>query len=254
MSVIFMVSPDYLEVLYKEASKYKFGLQGYGSFKLACSGVHKTNPLDIIGYAFILENFPELQSSEGKSMLKLLRMINDFETPKDVVFAVVNGQPRLNDLAKKFTRVKFSYVLEANPLTDTIINRDVFGSLLLSAYKPYVFQDETSFKLGDFGSPILRYTPLFNQYSLQCLSDAACLDSVEHTLEEDVPFREYTLSNDEIMQLLRKAKVFKEFGLVFREREVLDGLIENVQDVQRWSLYRALEFMIIGGDLYGSKI
>lgn len=32
MKSIFMISPDFLEVSYKEALKYDFTLQGYGNF------------------------------------------------------------------------------------------------------------------------------------------------------------------------------------------------------------------------------
>lgn len=247
MGIIFVVSPDYLEALYKEASKYKFGLQGYGNFKQACSGIYKTNPLDVIGYAIVSEALPELKSSEGKSLLKLLTFINDFETPKNLIFATNGHLGVINALARKFPRINISYVVEKDAMTDIVINRDIFGSLLLGVHNPYIFEKENGLRLGNFTSPVLQYKPLFSPYVLQCLDNVSKLETIQHTIEVDLPYQEYVKSADEIMQLFRKWKIYSSFSEDFADKEKLRALVSNVTNTTLWCTYKALE-KILGGD------
>lgn len=53
MSIIFSISPGYLDALYECSKDFDFKLQGYGNTESASQGLIHTNVLDIVGFVYM---------------------------------------------------------------------------------------------------------------------------------------------------------------------------------------------------------
>lgn len=240
MRTVFVISPNYLEALYHESKDFKFGLQGYGSFAAACNGIMRLNPLDAVGFAYVGDDYPSLDSKEGAAMLQLFGILNDYPDRKKFLFVVRGSGKIAQALARKFPGVLVSYISEVESFTDILFKRDVFGSLLMAEGTPYVFKRSEEAPLGKFVSPTMKFKPLISSRVLECLAEVQCLTSIEMTMEHDSILREYKRTNDSILQLLREYKITKECGGVFDRKNHLETLIAETTDETMWCNYNAL--------------
>lgn len=187
MGTIFVVSPTYLEAIFEESKKYNFDLQGYGSFKLACDGIIKTNCSDIVGFAFVGTHLPYSKSKDFKFMLEFFSMINLFPSSKKFVIATDSGASSWQKVFSKYSNIRFFAAQPYDFMSDIVINKSVFGSILLDASKPYELKPRKS-EPFDWVSPKLEYVPLFSDAQIQCASSVETLDTLERTLDNDAVY------------------------------------------------------------------
>lgn len=243
MKVIFVVSPDYLEACYKEAQGYDFFLQGYGSLEAASKGLLKTNAFDILGFVYLAQALPEDLNPLVNFMLKC----NLLHSNRKFIFALQDNSNLSNIFnAVKFDNLRISYLPSVEVVTDSIINKDIFGSILLDNYKPYLLQPEERPALSDFSFNKLVYKPLFPDSFLRCLDPVEKLDSVEHTLLYDSIYQDYTTFNPKLAEI-RKGFVLREFGHTISKKDYLD-LIKD--ESVNYCLYRVLVQALTEGDTY----
>ena len=245
MKVIFVISPDYLEVCFKEAKGYSFFLQGYGSVEEATKGLIKTNVSDILGFVYLASTLPD----DLNPLVDFMVKCNLMHGNKKFLFALSDNSNLSNIFnAVKFDYLKISYLPNVEVVTDSVINRDVFGSILLDNYKPYLFTPEEKPVLSDFSFNKMVYKPLFPDSFLDCLQPVEKLDSVERTLLYDTVYQN-SLQLNPLLAEIRKGFVLRDFGHVINESAYLD-LIKNEQ--VNYCMYRALVRALVMGDDYAS--
>lgn len=216
MDTIFVISPQYLNVTYTESKKYSLAIHGYGSFRRACSGLLKTNVLDILGFAFIGNALPESDSEEFECMKKFLRKVNLLQANKKFVFVVLDGITLSNEYLRSLSYVRFFVAQNMQCMSDTVINKNVFGSLLLDKYKPYQrIPDADSFSPNEFTIPTMHVEPLISDYVLQCIKDPYSFSSIDDALKNDEIYNAYFDANNPLMfarylLLMKKVGAFSE--------------------------------------------
>lgn len=234
LKVIFVISPDYLETIYKLAKGYSFGIQGYGSVEAARAGLLYTNAVDILGFVYVSERMPV----DKTGLVDFMHTCDSLKCAKKFLFVLkdmTNLQASVNK--KMFNYLKLSYVPDVEIITDLVISRNIFGSMLIANYEPYKLKPDTPVSLSSFTTEHLQYKPLFSDYMLMCLDEVERLDTKEATLFRDAPYQEYVQSNL-ILAGIRSAMVDREF---FEEinYNILYKSIEDEAPAQ-YCFYRAL--------------
>lgn len=243
MDTIFVVSPCYLESAYKEALKYDFVMQGYGTFEAALHGILKVNAADIIGFAYLGRALPAKGSHERKAMISFLQICELMEADKKFVFAVDNGVSSNDFQFSKFKQLRFFAAPHYDFMSDVVINQQVFGSLLLDNYTPYKFQNEKEDTIP-FVSPKLEYVPLFSDALIQCISNTEKLDTLERTLDLDSVYRRFKSEKSDL-QYFRKyyvAKLFSDYAALDECRGIIDDILTKYEtDPENWCALSALK-------------
>lgn len=248
MKSIIMISPSYLEVAYKEALKYDFTLQGYGSFENGSKGLLKVNVSDILGYVYFANQMPDnLESFE-----EFLYRCNLYGNNKNFLIALIDTKGIHDIDYQKYSNLTFSYIAISEVVTDLVINRDIFGSILLHNYQPYIFEEKQaqSINFGDVYK--LRYEPLFSSYILRCLYSVNRLETFEETLQADMVYHEY-VKDSSVLAEIRKfyIKTYFEAGL---DNTKLYDLVKYTGNQVSFGAYMALielvsaDVVIKGGD------
>lgn len=244
MRTMFVVSPGYLNAFFSEAKKYSFHLQGYGSFTHACSGIYKVNSADIMGIVYLDEKLPESGSAEYKYLRRFLRLCNLFEEQKKMVF-ISKNQQYLKKLAGETPRVKMSFIQLEEHVTDTVINKLAFGSILCGVETPYVEKiayEPVEYEDNSIGINSVQW---FDGSILKCLDTVYILQSYEDTLDNDVVYQECIRIGDTILALIRKKIILKKFHEnTDRVDELIKALIGDIKSDERWCLVNALDRMV----------
>lgn len=216
MSVIFIISPTYLNVLYKEALKYDFKLQGYGNVTNALKGLLKTNVSDIIGFAYVNTRLPT-NLSHLKYFMSLCGMICEHaDTPKKFIIALQDTEGFEDLLDRDFGNIDFSHI-PISTLTDIEVNRGIFGSILKNNYNPYDIslkkQDDDAFDVNSIdltkndllalhdSFPVLSFHHAINPYYLQVFEHYILRESLEETIKQDDIFQDFSLYNKKLASL-----------------------------------------------------
>lgn len=236
MKIIYVVSPDFLEALYTEAKKYTFCIQGYGNLNDALTGLLKTNISDILGFCYVgTELFYE--KSMISDYLKTCNMLCR-NNAKKFIFALQNSKGLAEVLQmSEFGNLKVSYLPDFEILTDTVINKQLFGSILLDNYEPYLLRDEQS-AVVKAENPALQYQTLFSDYVLQCLDPVDKLATFEDTKLNDSIYQEYVNDKSDLAYI-RECKIRKLFDISY-DRKVIAEIIERREGAQQYCVYRAL--------------
>lgn len=229
-----MVSPDYLEVCYKEAIKYDFTLQGYGTFEKALKGLLKTNISEILGYVYFANKLP----SDMSAMLAFLDRVELCSGNHKFSF-VLEDSSGLNMLnLRKYHAIRFYYIPVKEIVTDIVINRDVFGAILLDNYTPYVTTGESSGIADVSYHYSLRYKPLFSTYILQCLQKVNRHSTFEETLSSDSVYLTYKKDNS-ILAKFREYYIKSYYTQIQDVTELME-LLEKEKDNINYGIYKAL--------------
>lgn len=240
---IFVVSPMYLEAIYNESKKYNFDLQGYGSFKRACNGLLYSNQSDIIGFAFLGDHLPTKHSKDFQYMIQFFNLIELMQANKKFVISTDEPVTPWSSLFKKYKSIRFVKTPDYDFVSDVVINKQIFGSLLLDTSKPYTFSKpaEESF---DFKAPKLEYVPLFSDAQIQCISTVEVLDTVERTLLNDSVYQRFK-ADKAYLGIFRKyyvAVLMHDFDTIEECKSKIDSILDEQQsDTSSWCALLALK-------------
>lgn len=192
MDTILAVSSSYLDPLYENAQQYNFKLQAYSDFKNAIKGLSYVNKTDLIGIAIVDDH---IRDKEG---LELFLHSCDIVGDLNILFAVLRDEKIFYSLKVKNLHVEF--VPDIEVFTDIIINREIFGTLLLHKFKPYklkeTVQDTTKHHI-----PRLSYTPLVSVNVTNILKPVDLIHSYEQCIETDEFLLECKRSNRILYEL-----------------------------------------------------
>lgn len=187
MGTIFMISPSFLDAAFTEAKKYDFVLQGYGSFKMGVQGLVKINVIDLLGIVLLVENEKQL----GIDALRFLKLCNSMESNKKVLVVSQSNLTTFSNKIKEFRNLRFAILQNIEVVTDDLINRQIFGSILLDNYEPYNLDNNTDRVLVPYRYESLEYKPLISPYLLNCISKVVILDDIKKTLLSDKVYQQY---------------------------------------------------------------
>lgn len=238
---IFAISPEYLDALYQEALSFNFTLQGYGNEESAMKGLQYTNVSEIIGFLYMAERLP-------KDITKLQRFIlicDKIAENSDLTFLfVLRGKFNPTQVVGEagLQHLKIKVLTLADDVTDTLIKRDVFGTLLLSRFSPYVF-DNTTGTPNDYQQatiPVLEYCPVFPDFVLEVLAPSVQLVALDHTLQADGIYQKL-LGISKLAAEMRKLVIMKRLGMeTSRIEQRIGAKVEETEDISTFCNYNAL--------------
>lgn len=218
MKVIFTISPNYLGSIYKESKKYNFRIQGYTQESVAIKRLVRTNIMDILGFCYVADELPE-DLTDLKELLRLLDLVCESH-PRKFTFALLDYS-NLKKLAEKgktlhesYPYLKITTLPNLEDITDDVVNRMIFGPILLDNYHAYyvegISDDKDTLSRKMFHVPRLEYRPIIKNKFLDILSLPVMHESVEETLQYD----SYYLDNrtDENLEFLRRMQIMQAFG------------------------------------------
>lgn len=210
MGTIFVVSPCYLEAMYKESSKYNFNFQGYGSFALANEGLMRINKAELLGFAFVGIHLPLKHTKEYRNMKEFFKMCELMHANKKFIVATDEPVDAYSKLFKEYEHIRFIKAKSYDFLSDIVINQSVFGSILIDNGTPYQLKQK---QLGfpEYSTPQLQYIPLFTDAQMSCLSDVECLDTLFRTLQNDAVYKRF-VNEDSDLQYFRKYMICRMHG------------------------------------------
>lgn len=245
MKSIFMVSPNYLETCYEEALKYDFTLQGYGNFKAGSKGLLKINASDVLGFVYLATKLPEDLTDLYEFLYRC-----DLYGKKKFLFALLDTTGLGILKYEDYPNLSFSLVKIDEVVTDVVINRDIFGTLLLANYEPYALHEEDASKNYNNDVYRLRYKPLISSYILECLKKVNVLDSFENTLLHDNVYHRY--KDDESILADFRYYYVKSFFYDNLDNKNLYTLISDEKDSITYGIYKALISVISSNNILES--
>lgn len=245
LKTVFMISPDYLESAFTETEKFSFELQGYGNFVTACKRLPYVNFTDVLGFVYLCNHPCLAGSKEYDAMLDFFRLCNLSGTSKK--FLIVS-KDNLNDLIpvlKKYNNIRFSILSSIEFITDKVFNKDIFGSILLDNYEPYIFRDEKPVSLGDYSIPALGFQSVIPAALFDVEEKVYVLENLSDTLENDVILSKY--EGNKIIQKLREIVILKTMGMEYEKAaDDFRKLIEKL-DNKMYGVYLAFLDIVVGG-------
>lgn len=245
MKVIYVVSPDYLEAILNESQKYSFAIQGYGDLDRACKGLCYVNVLDILGFGYVADTFPEPGSPLYDKFINFVSKCSLLGADKKFVLVTKETVPDIGGDLYRFSNLEFVSVVEKNGFTDITLNRNFFGSILLANYQPYNFngEHEEAYHLSDCSCRVLKCPKVIPDFMLDILAPVSRLDSCASTIENDPVICRYVDSNEVVLSL-RTIKIMRQLGADYEseKRDVLCS-IEKMPEVL-YGLYTSVLAMI----------
>lgn len=240
MKTIFAVSPDYLEVMYQEAIKYDFVLQGYGNIAMALQGLLQVNVSEILGFVVLVDNISNLKHD----LYNLFFALDLIESPKKLLL-VSRGQNPFNveELKNDYPHVNFHQLFGLEVITDEVINREIFGSILLDNYEPYVLEKKEVIVTRPEVVNLLKYNPVIPSYVTNCLNEVLVLNTVDMTIEADEVLRTYDRDKSKLA-IFRENYIYAICGLDINEDKLLSAIKEERGNQSMYCIYYALYRLI----------
>lgn len=242
MKIVYTLSPNYLDSIYKEAKKYKFRIQGYTDIERAIKGLTRTNVSDILGFTYVADELPD-DMSGLKKLLHLMNLVCETK-PLTVFFALLDYtnfkkiSVKGKTLAESYPNLKISMLPNLEDITDDIINRRIFGPILLDNYHAYYIEgisddSEDALTREMFYVPRLEYKPIVPDKYLDIFELPELMENAERTLS----FDRYYLENkdDENLEFLRRLQIQKAFGQNVNDE--LKSFIENLSRINNSEVF-----------------
>ena len=251
MKSILIESPDYLEAIFKESDKYNFTIFGYGNVQVALQKIIQINSYELIGTAFVYDSIPKKDTTDYKLLLELLDKAALFN--KKVLLVTRDSIAPIKSDIQKISNLKLSYLENQEFISDTVINKCIFGSLLLNTIKPYKLDKQESVNENLESLPTLKNENIVPDYVLDIFSAIKPTDNVTDTINFDDAYNHYKDAN-KIVASLRKMFIRKTMNKNnFKPNESILIEINNCTNNVK-ALFLAVYYMIGGDALWHSKI
>ena len=196
----------------------------------------KTNISEIIGFIFVANELTYKKESH-KEFIDTCNILCRNKRRK-FIYALRNSKG-LSDVLKKanYDNLNMTYLPDFEILTDTVINKQLFGSVLLDIHEPYLLHEEEK-KGVVMQNPKLQFQPLFSEYILNCLSPIDKLNTLEDTKINDSVYQEY-LKDEVDLAFIRECMINKLFGIDY-DKDKLRDIVDRREEAQQYCMYRAL--------------
>lgn len=237
--IIFAVSSAYLGYLVEEHKGYEFDLQAYSSLAQANDGLLKTNASDIYGFALVLRSLPE--DPKGVSnFIKRCDMVSEGSLCRKRFVIAAEDTTGIMDLVRKgkFKNLDI-YLVPIDILTDQVIKRDIYGTILSGYLKPYAPVPASVFDLKKFKAKgSLACKPVFSTVDLRIVDTVRVRPTLKETEIEDMAL-EVLRDVGGVPYRMRKFVISKAVEGNDRDTE-LEEFIDGLADAKSRIHYRML--------------
>lgn len=237
MKTVIVISPDYLTAVSKESNKYSFVIQGYGNFELALKGITKVNSCDLLGIGYVGYSLPLVGTKELENMISFLKLCSMFEQKKRMVFITQTDASRLRQYVADLENIQIAYFDNKQEITDTLINQNLFGTILYATMTPYIFDDAVRDDLPEFRmQENLKLPAVFSKNCELLLNHVDVLQTDIETLENDETYQFFVKRGDKVFQMVRQYQVSELFHKATMEswEKLMTVIDQNVIDVTDW--------------------
>lgn len=241
---IFSYSPKYLGALYEESKKYNFNLQGYRIISKALDGLLKTNSMDIAGFCVVLTSLQDEDLDGLRTFIKRCDLYSDpvNNVKKRFVVALFDSSGIEQFLKSCGTKNLEFYLSEVKILTDVIVKREIFGTLLDGVFTPYKGSKIQSSVIMPKELPLLKLNLPFPRDLLMAISPVQKLDTLTRTIVED-RILEHLYNTQSLYSSVRNYKIHEMFGEGTPHRKKVIDLLSKKGDISEKLL---LEFVLRG--------
>lgn len=217
-----------MRALSAEAVNYTFVLHMFGNFDdVLREGLMYLNGIDMLGFAYVAEDAPRKGDAEYKHLEKFLEICNQVYGGRKFVFCCRESAPDLKQLVQRFSGIKCVVKDNVEMITDVVINKDVFGSILLSRYEPYRLTDEVVSREYYNGCPEMHYKPLIPPDFFKLFEPVHFMPTGELTCENDEVWN--VLQDNVLLQMLRELRIHGYFQEDTTELEMkMDEIIDSL--------------------------
>ena len=194
---MYVVSPEYLMPIVEQSKDYSFKVKGFSDCTRAYNNLAGTNQANILGYILVYEEVPD-NSTDLVEFINFVNLIGTKDTIVLVAFRDTDGFEQLMYFLE-LDNITFMYYNDFEVLTDLVIRRNLFGSILVRKFRPYRDIDEPLNLVTTYNQNS-NIVPVLPKDILVILSPIIKYDSSQHTIDNDVVVESY---KDSIICYLR---------------------------------------------------
>ena len=236
---MYVVSPEYLMPIVEQSKDYSFKVKGFSDCTRAYNNLAGTNQANILGYILVYEEVPD----NSTDLVEFINFVNLIGTKYNIVlvaFRDTDGFEQLMDFLE-LDNITFMYYNDFEVLTDLVIRRNLFGSILVRKFRPYRDIDEPLNLVTTYNQNS-NIVPVLPKDILVILSPIIKYDSSQHTIDNDVVVESYKGS---IICYLRINRIKR----MFDEEVDFDGMMSRINNTEGIDkvLYSTVVNMICSG-------
>lgn len=247
MDTVFLMSPHYIRPLVENSQDFSFQVKAYSDETVALDNLKDTNVGEILGFILVYSYLPD----ELLPLVTLLNSINRIVNNKPLILAVEEQSDKgLNIILENVNidNLDFYYINGIDAMTDTVIKRDLYGTIVKINYKPYEIPRRDIPKVLPEIPYRISYEPNLPLY-VQLLANpvihapdlktALDMDTVKVALEKT--------HGTEFLQLLRilQINILYESRDVPKIRTMCENYLESMMDLKQQLLFKSLLDLIM---------
>lgn len=215
---MYVVSPDYLMPIVEQSKDYSFKIKGFSDCTRAYRNLSATNQSSILGYILVYEEVPD----DATDLVEFINFINLIGTKETLVLISIKNVDGFDQLMSYFEldNITFMSYNEFEVLTDLVIRRNLFGSILIRKFKPYKDLDEPFNFVTTYNSN-KNLVPVLPKDILTILSPIIKFDTSVNTIKNDVVCNSY---DDGLIKYLRINRIKR----MFNEEVDVEGMSNRV--------------------------
>lgn len=219
---MYVVSPEYLMPIVEQSKDYSFKVKGFSDCTRAYNNLAGTNQANILGYILVYEEVPD-NSTDLVEFINFVNLIGTKDTIVLVAFRDIDGFEQLMDFLE-LDNITFMYYNDFEVLTDLVIRRNLFGSILVRKFRPYRDIDEPLNLVTTYNQNS-NIVPVLPKDILVILSPIIKYDNSQHTIDNDVVVESY---KDSIICYLRINRIKR----MFDEEVDFDGMMSRINNME----------------------
>ena len=205
---IYLVTPDYMLAIIEESKDYSFSIKAYSDEEMAYKNLAFTNQTSILGYLLVYEELPE----DLTDLIIFINFLNLIGSKDTVVLLAVNDPSGLEDYLLpnlKTNNINFMYFTEYEIMTDLVIRHNLFGSIIINKFDPYIENVNIPNFVTSFNSN-KNLVPVLPNDILLIFNPIYKLDTIEVTIKHDEVMKNH--SDNSLVSYIRLNRIYAMFG------------------------------------------
>lgn len=218
---MYVVSPDYLMPIIQQSKDYSFRVKGFSDCSRAYNNLSCTNQVSILGYILVYDEIPE-DSTDIVEFINFLNLIGS----KDTIVLFSTRDPDGFEQLRGYLEVdniNFICYNDFEVLTDLVIRRNLFGSILIRKLRPYMDEDVPLNIVASYNCNS-NIVPVLPRDILMILSPIVKYDNSKHTCDNDAVLM---ATDDPLIKYFRINRIKK----LFDESVDISGMINRINSV-----------------------
>lgn len=245
---VYCVSDCYLRALLRESEPYSFYIKGYCSLTEGINNLKYTNISDILGFVILIEY---LDYNDVEYFNNLVELINDINLESDghpVVLAMCNseGYEQLDKYINT-DNIKIFLVDNVDMMSDVIIRRDIYGTLVKELFEPYVvdtvYETEKNYSIESS-----NYDPIFRENIQRLCEPIVVAPDLRRAMENDEVLSSIG-EDDDIAYFLRSEQLNRYYNNRGDNSIIFENILSGISDTNEIFIYRSIYNLIKEGKL-----